>query len=52
MAGGFALPSSSKAPTGERPPFSLSTVIVAFASALGGFLFGYEIGIIECDLYP
>jgi hypothetical protein len=48
MAGGFV---SSTGPNTTaslpRPPNSSFNYIVAFAAALGGLLFGYEIGIVE-----
>lgn len=40
----------SSLPPGTKIPNSVYNIVVSFAAALGGFLFGYEIGIVDAVL--
>lgn len=52
MAGGITQSTKSKSslPDNIILPNSYFNIIVSFAAALGGFLFGYEIGIVDAIL--
>ncbi len=47
MAGGAVISSGPSTAAQLPAPNSFYNYIVAFAAALGGLLFGYEIGIVE-----